>query len=808
MALVLAIEPDSKQAGVLKWMVEHRLHCEFVLTDSREAAVAALAEQIPDLVLVSALLSPRDEAEFSEHLRSLDGAEHLQTLTIPLLGSPDHEPEVAGRRLLGGFLRRRKAVAPAGCDPSVYADELRRYLKLAVEGRAERAAGLIWQAQLEAENAAIEAGYQDLPVDASANDAPMETWEAVEADAPVQVESNLAPVAQTGEPFEPKSIDQELEIEIIEPEQDAVEPAADPPVEDPADTPAPTDEDPISLWLAEVAPAAVLEPAEESSEAPVVLEEASDNLVERRSLNEITVESTAVEYHESAELPVIVEFVQTDSADAPEATPPILPEAAAATLSEGASPILPEAASAIDDELVVEHDEDLVVEFVGTAPIVDSIVNWIDTTVAPEPVAAAIAAEVDAMPVVEAVAPEESPAEEWEEPVPAHHEWNAVAERDPVAEELDLTADEPELVVDLQPEQSLDRVIEDLIRPFAASLTPVQSFTIESVDDPSIEPIVSRESARQVEPAPAPVERAPVPAVEAWMALPAWTEIGPPLASHISVGATTRPAAVAAQTHQPATAAQAVPAVEAASDPVAIDSRWIASALNALRSDIQLLRSERPAGEPNAATSSPPASAGISPSEPGARPDKAAAPKPRKKERAPAVHDEWGLYDPSQCGFEALLAAIDANEEATAAEHDGEVQPSATDLLMAQTSVQAPPTAGEHLVVTPSRRAGSIRLAPLAMWARIERESDPESPKPETGRRQDDLLELLAGLAIPVGVASVSYPTGCTIRRVRMTRDDQPRPPKAAEDPVIILSQRLLKKEREEREPVTRSGRR
>ena len=45
----------------------------------------ALALRVPDLILVSALLSPRDEAEFTSYLQTLPDTAHLQTLSIPML---------------------------------------------------------------------------------------------------------------------------------------------------------------------------------------------------------------------------------------------------------------------------------------------------------------------------------------------------------------------------------------------------------------------------------------------------------------------------------------------------------------------------------------------------------------------------------------------------------------------------------------------------------------------------------------------------------------------------------------------------
>src|SRR5688500_20216819 len=74
-ALVLAIEPDIRQGTILKRIVRELVGADLVLVESRDAAIAAIDRQIPDVILVTALLSPRDEDELVSHLRALDGAE-------------------------------------------------------------------------------------------------------------------------------------------------------------------------------------------------------------------------------------------------------------------------------------------------------------------------------------------------------------------------------------------------------------------------------------------------------------------------------------------------------------------------------------------------------------------------------------------------------------------------------------------------------------------------------------------------------------------------------------------------------------
>lgn len=40
--------------------------------------MAAIQKRLPDLILMSALVPPRDEAELNDHLRGVAGAEHIR----------------------------------------------------------------------------------------------------------------------------------------------------------------------------------------------------------------------------------------------------------------------------------------------------------------------------------------------------------------------------------------------------------------------------------------------------------------------------------------------------------------------------------------------------------------------------------------------------------------------------------------------------------------------------------------------------------------------------------------------------------
>jgi CheY-like chemotaxis protein len=134
-ALVLALEPDLRQAAILKRVIRDRVHAELVVVDSRDAAIAAVDARVPDVILFTALLSPRDEGEIISHLRTLANAEHVQSHTIPQLASSSQDGEdEAPQGGLFGRLRRKKASEPMpGCDPLAFADEIGTFIARADE---------------------------------------------------------------------------------------------------------------------------------------------------------------------------------------------------------------------------------------------------------------------------------------------------------------------------------------------------------------------------------------------------------------------------------------------------------------------------------------------------------------------------------------------------------------------------------------------------------------------------------------------------------------------------------------------------
>jgi hypothetical protein len=152
MAIVLAIEPDRRQAAQLTAIVRHQVDAELVIADTTEGALDAIGNRVPDLVLVPALLSPQDDAALAAALRVIAAAAHVRTLTIPVLASGVKRAPAGGGMLAKWRKQRAASPEPEGCDPAVFGEQIAAYLQ---EAAAERAQ-LEEDALLDAER--IEAG--------------------------------------------------------------------------------------------------------------------------------------------------------------------------------------------------------------------------------------------------------------------------------------------------------------------------------------------------------------------------------------------------------------------------------------------------------------------------------------------------------------------------------------------------------------------------------------------------------------------------------------------------------------------------
>src|SRR5260370_20134106 len=127
MAIVLAIEPDRRQAAHLAAIVRQQVGADLVIADTTEGALDAIGNRVPDLVLVPALLSPQDDAALAAALRVIAAAAHVRTLTIPVFSNGTSHSQGGG--LLARFRRGRSETTSVSCDPAVFAAPLTGYLR-------------------------------------------------------------------------------------------------------------------------------------------------------------------------------------------------------------------------------------------------------------------------------------------------------------------------------------------------------------------------------------------------------------------------------------------------------------------------------------------------------------------------------------------------------------------------------------------------------------------------------------------------------------------------------------------------------
>ncbi len=138
--LILAVEPDRQQAAAISALARGPLNADLILVDRAEPALDALADRVPDLVLTSLLLSPKDEIALTERLRELDAAgAHVQTLMIPVLATGAKQSVERSGILTRLRRSRSRGASPDGCDPVVFGAQISEYLERAVQDRRDRA---------------------------------------------------------------------------------------------------------------------------------------------------------------------------------------------------------------------------------------------------------------------------------------------------------------------------------------------------------------------------------------------------------------------------------------------------------------------------------------------------------------------------------------------------------------------------------------------------------------------------------------------------------------------------------------------
>ena len=706
MPLILAIEPDKRQSGQLASLVKG-LHAELVLRTNAADALGALHGRVPDLVLTTSLISPRDDAALGVHLRELGpAAAHVQTVTIPLLGS------AAPQRAKGGMLaalRREKPQAPMtdGCEPAVFAEQVRQYLATAEEQKASAAirasepdpiavepepVAVAELVALEAETMEAAPAYAEPTAEsiAEASEEPIEQWIEPPAQEPAVVEIEMAAPAPEADDLvadEPAGLPLSQLLQMV---SDAAPAIAAPIIAAPV-VDAPVIEAPVAFVEPIVEPEPVIEVAAE----PLI--EAAEPVVEAAP----ALETDAVASFDDLYVdPMAAEALDELSHQAP---PPALADGIP---GEPPVPVVEmrsfQSLDAIASELAAgpaqQHEslDDLASLFAaapeaaaGPAPV-EPVVDFsapmhgekslfASLFAEPAPARASKPVEIQGIDPSLFASPSPKPVVAFEEPVPV-----MAVEPEPPAPIL--AAPEPE------PEPELEPLVSELVvapaveaaavEAAAVEAAPVEAMPVEAADDEliTLEPVVFEPVVE--EPLEEPVAMAAEPAVDEEIALdvdafaftppapaaPAepsrfsftlvdgfgdtWSDFDVPsvatMAADLGIGEhlpldpyASRPAPAAAASRDVLSEPQAAPALDEealsligdAARKVSLDAMVIEEFERGLTTP----RPKKAKKKPHAGATQVPAAA-------------APAAKPGKR----PVQDEWGMFDPEQCGFAAL----------------------------------------------------------------------------------------------------------------------------------------------------------
>jgi hypothetical protein len=108
---------------------------------SKEELLEALDDNLPDLILLPALLPHNEESQLLAHLRTLPNGRHLQVMVTPYLFASETDSPLVQSRGWRRMLTRTAARPRAhSCDPRSFAEDLTWALQLAKETRQELAA--------------------------------------------------------------------------------------------------------------------------------------------------------------------------------------------------------------------------------------------------------------------------------------------------------------------------------------------------------------------------------------------------------------------------------------------------------------------------------------------------------------------------------------------------------------------------------------------------------------------------------------------------------------------------------------------
>jgi hypothetical protein len=815
---VLAFEPDPKQAAALKRVVKDRVGADFILAESKDAALAAIRSATPDLILLTALMSPRDETEIADLIREIDGAEHTQTLTIPLLDLGTTRPAKKKKRgLLSALTGEVEAPgAPSGCDPAAFADEVADYLVQAEHAKAEAALTRERRARKpkrKKRDVSDEAPPEAAAVSGSSNywswDTPIEAPAPVDA-APPALEAPVTAAATPDVPTDaavdaapggPSSWDNPWDVSAPSiwkepaPAQqtyldDHIITGPDPFVAAPSETVDALLGQPASPTAADQLVAATIQrgefvkPQPEAAvDAPVVSAEASEAL---RAFEQPEI-APAIEASEpeprmqpdseivKAKLPTRAESgallaLQADvarlreqraSTDATLVAAKAAQERAARAASEAAAHAKREADRRAEEAAARAREE---------AKAERRAREQAEKRAQDE---AERRAEAEKRARREAERLAKEAADRAREEAAARAREEAAAERKAreLAERQARELAERRVEAERKAREEAERqaAAERRAREQAERRAKEETTRLEREARERQAHAEAERKAREAAEAHAAAERKAREHAERRAREEA--ERVAREAERKAQEEAERRAKKAEQAAREQGARMAREAEARAKEEAAVERRARQQAeqraeaeRKAREESERRAEAERKAREQaeqaaEAARSQAPTGRKAAP----VRKSKKAAAEPKRAKRAPeprAIQDEWGLYDPHAAGFEALFAKLESIENGETAE------------------------AAEP----PARRAPR----PLAMWA-FQFEPVAEPPAALSRKGRDEFRALVSQFSIPHAVAAVSYATGARIRRVKVNAVSTRRARSAADPRVVILSRKLLK---------------
>jgi CheY-like chemotaxis protein len=152
---ILAIEPDADRGVLLRQLLRESLNADLVLATSTEAAITAMTENQPDLILTSMLLAADEEQELVAHLRATPALRYLPVLTIPAVTDLS-TTETRSSGLFSRLLRRRQPEVWQSYDFSAVITR--------IEEALEQSKIAVAQAEEEAEDEVAAAPIVESPV--------------------------------------------------------------------------------------------------------------------------------------------------------------------------------------------------------------------------------------------------------------------------------------------------------------------------------------------------------------------------------------------------------------------------------------------------------------------------------------------------------------------------------------------------------------------------------------------------------------------------------------------------------------------